>query len=459
MLKNVEIGPGPACVALPLRVASAGADRRENRYCWGYRESGGGAEDAMKGAYCPAFHLTAPGVAAMVPPHSDYLSIDRPAGRGMNRRDWMRLVVPGLCVALLPACIHRSSNARNEAPFTGQAAAPAPGQKPLRLFPNPSQRGFETTQRTGTPAQLTLFASGPAWTPYNIIQHADIAPTQSAASLIGTTAPEADPNVGPAAQGDRFLDLATNKKASTGPEPSPPAAKRESKKPIAEPTNDSKPPESVPPTLITEPPLLAAVRSCWEKRPEEFHESLSQLDSGRRDLLLALIPLTVRIGEGDLARSNPREIAEIVDHLQGLVLMLRPRAALVLDKFCFCRYIRKFGEFQPLADKPAFHPGEMVEVYAEIRNVSSMPHRSNNGDFRTHLHSKIQVRNSAGKVIDSNGWDKPDDTLTPQHDYFQHFRFQIPDEQPGTYTIHLEARDVPTGRKVQQKLEFQIVSP
>jgi hypothetical protein len=216
------------------------------------------------------------------------------------------------------------------------------------------------------------------------------------------------------------------------------------------------PPGKLPATVTDDSLILSAMKSSIDKRPDELRDALSSLDPAQREVLMTLIPLTVRVGEGGLASTDPRDVAVLVDQLQGLLWALRPRAALVMDKFCFCQRIEKFGKFKKLEGKPSFRPGEMVEVYAEIRNVSSQPHRSAQGDFQTHLHSNLQIRSGNDEVLFAKECDKLDETLTPQHDYFQHYRLRIPDARPGTYVLNLEAKDVPTGRRIQQKLEFEV---
>jgi hypothetical protein len=237
-------------------------------------------------------------------------------------------------------------------------------------------------------------------------------------------------------------------------EPSEPAGKM----PLADPLpSKDDAPKKLPESILADSPLVAAVKCLLEKRPDDIRDKLKSLDPAQRDVLMKLLPFTVEVSEGGLASADPHEIAVVVDNLQGLLWALRPRAALVMDKFCFCKQVRNFGKFEPLENNPTFRSGDMVEVYAEIRNVSSQPHQTKQGDFRTHLRSKLEIRDSAGGVIFSWLAGKPDETLTPQHDYFQHYRLRIPEKaRPGKYVLNLEAEDVPTGRKIQQKIDFQV---
>ena len=395
----------------------------------------------------------------------------------MKPRDWMRLIVPGFCVGLLPACFNPAMNAPKNRPFTGQNV-PNYGQPqapPYAMQPAPSYPWKSSWYQQPGP-MLTMYPIGPAFDPsfqfqqfpyiqpptaYNRIDYGPVAnyprhilepnfaaqptPTQQAVAKLDTGVTSVLPS------GD-LLQLTVNNQPSSdsqsgvGPFELPGAAGQE---PAA--------PGKLPPTLIEESPIVDAVKSSVEKRPDGIRDALNSLDPARREILMTLIPLAVRVGEGGLASTDPHDVAVVVDQLQGLLWALRPRAALVMDKFCFCQRIEKFGKFKPLPAKPSFRPGEMVEVYAEFRNISSQPHRTEQGDFRTQLRGKLEIRNSAGGVLLTKECNGLDETLTPQHDYFQHYRLRIPDARPGSYVLNLEAEDVPTGRKVKQKLEFQVI--
>lgn len=389
----------------------------------------------------------------------------------MKPRDWMRLVVPGLCVGMLPACFNPAMKATQSRPFTGQ---PGPkysyGPRPVpgyAAMPQPmySQRQLSywnpqlgAMQPVDPFNQLQTSANDRATSPYLEIRYGPYQPyLQQSPGQWAVNQPQAenpDVNAGSASllPDDPLSNMikenrqASNEEtASIGPLtlPEPPAP-------------DPAAPAKLPPTVTDDSFILTAMKSSMEKRPEALREALRSLDPAQRELLMALIPLTIRVGEGGLTSTDPHDVAVVVDQLQGLLWALRPRAALVMDKFCFCQRIEKFGKFKKLEGKPTFRPGEMVEVYAEIRNVSSQLHRSPQGDFQTHLRSKLQIRNQADEVLFAKECDKPDETLTPQHDYFQHYRLRIPSVRPGTYVLNLEAEDVPTGRKIRQKLEFEV---
>lgn len=398
----------------------------------------------------------------------------------MKPRNWMRLVVPGLCVGMLPACANPTMNAPKAQAFPGQfrpnpetnyGPPQAPGYSSAMANYPPQLNYWNQQPASALPVRPNypyngvsgvgqVFESGRALSPYPTIQYdPSLAPTHSVpeANVKSTLDPSAS---GTAEMNTGSISVLPNDKIlklTVGSEPSP-DAETPTLPPLTLPEapRDSAAPGKLPATLTDESIILDAVKRSLEKRPDDVREALKSLDPAQREILMTLIPLTIRVGEGGLASADPREVALVVDQLEGLLWALRPRAALVMDKFCFCRKIRSFGRIEPLEDKPSFRPGEMVEVYAEIRNVSSQPHRTKQADFQTHLRSKLEIRESAGGVVYVWKCDKTDATLTPQHDYYQHYRLQIPEARPGTYVLNLEAEDVPTGRKVNQKLVFRV---
>lgn len=213
----------------------------------------------------------------------------------------------------------------------------------------------------------------------------------------------------------------------------------------------------LPKEIVEEPWLLGVVRCYLENRPDDAAPQFNRLDETSRQVLMTLVPLTVRASEGRLTEADPKEVGQYVDGLQFVLNQLRPKASLKMDRVCFCRMIRGFGKIEALEANPSFLPGEMADVYLELRNVASRPHRSERGDYRTHLRSRLEIRNRSGERLwGPQDFDKPDDTLTPQHDYYQHYRLQMPNLPPGCYTLHLEVRDVPTGRHASEALEFTV---
>jgi hypothetical protein len=334
----------------------------------------------------------------------------------MRRFAWIRLLLPGLCAGVIPACFSPGASQLL------RSSRATPGD------PVPTANAVQQVARPATPDEHVTRAE--ARSDYE----------RPAVPVVGVSA--------------AGLPLRPRQLPPDKPQPVLLASAQERK---VLPTVTVGVPRKLPKEITEESALLTAMRCFIEKHPKDGAKELSKYDDSTREILMTLMPLTVRVGEDGIEKADPKEIAVVVDQLQGLLWNLRPKAALVMDKCCFCREIRRFGVFEALEARPTFQPGQMVEVYAEVRNVKSHPYRSRRGDYRTHLRSALDIRRPSGEVVwPGQRFDKPDDTLTPQHDYFQHYRLQVPPLDAGPYVLHLEVIDVPTGRTVRRDLEFTI---
>ncbi len=235
-------------------------------------------------------------------------------------------------------------------------------------------------------------------------------------------------------------------------------------------------------TARTEPPPVAALRCLMEKRsPEEARALLDSCDPADREVLRDLLRVTARLGDPDAPRPSPAEMADLVAQMEALARALRPRAALVLDKLCFCRprSIDTFGVYEPFEDGRAFRaggpgmPGEHVQVYAEVRNFTSRPV----GDhFETVLKGKLKIDGGRGQGDDGGSRHKAvefalspctDKSRTPRQDFFVNLHFDVPPGlPPGSYTLWVEVADVtpaPDGsrrppRVARRSLDFRVAA-
>jgi hypothetical protein len=296
----------------------------------------------------------------------------------------------------------------------------------------------------------------PTLAPYGNPTLAPYGPVQEMPSVAvrrPNNAPRQRPTVAEPANDPDTADPAQDPEVMTTPMPAQTTGA--SKKPAL-----TEAPRALPPTVLDEPPILQAMHSYMDKRPDQAVDMLQRYPAENQDALLILLPLTVRMTESSFRDASPQEMAAMVDQLQQLQEMFQPRAALVIDKLCFCRQVHGYGKYETLGETPVFHVQEMVELYAEIRNLTceKAPVRPVCG-YRTHLTSRLEIRDTAGSYV----WKPPvrekrDISQTPQHDYFHHYRFALPDMPPGDYVLTVEVTDVPTGRRVKGKLEFRVRS-
>jgi hypothetical protein len=261
----------------------------------------------------------------------------------------------------------------------------------------------------------------------------------------------------------------------------PQPADQEASEPAVVPTEDDPPPPrptlpDVKVVLATpprpDPPLLTALRALLEKHPsEEVQALLDAYDAGERELLNDVLRLAVRLSDRDLARATPQDVTALLSRLESLERALRPRAALVLEKLCFCSAIDNFGIYTPLDDGHAFRatgpnqPGERVQVYAEVRNFTS---RLVGESFETVLKGTLEIRDTTGNhpPITYDLEPVTDRSRTPRRDFFVNFHFDVPPRLlPGSYTLWVQVKDITPAadgsarapRVARRSLDFRVV--
>ena len=205
-----------------------------------------------------------------------------------------------------------------------------------------------------------------------------------------------------------------------------------------------------PPPLPPESPLVAALRCALQKHPQEAQRLLDKYDKTTRDRLMALMNVTAGIGEENVPKLSPAEMASTLEQLDKLIAELRQRAGLTLDRVCFCRRIDGFGQFEKLPEVHQFQPGsegrpgDRVHVYAELRNFGSRP---NDGMYETTLSSSLRIVDLHNKeVVVLNLGSCVDRCKSRRQDYFLNVQFHVPPKLPaGIYTLHIVVEDQTLG--------------
>jgi hypothetical protein len=212
-----------------------------------------------------------------------------------------------------------------------------------------------------------------------------------------------------------------------------------------------------------EPPLVAALRCCLDKRPADAVSRLAGYDKTNQELLLCVFSLAARLSEG---RLEPQDIAVVLDELNSVMVPLRSQAALTIDKLCFCKRIFTFGIYDPCPPDQRFRPGQMVYIYAEIRNFSirKLERPPGKTTHAVELSSTAVIEDYAGNKV----WpeeivfkrEKPDESRTPRQDYFDNYHFVVPDLPPGAYKLWVQIEDVGTrpSRRARRSLDFYVTN-
>jgi hypothetical protein len=204
-----------------------------------------------------------------------------------------------------------------------------------------------------------------------------------------------------------------------------------------------------------------------EKHRDEATALLQRYGQANRDMLFTLLRLSGHVGEGELERVPPQDLALMLDQLNTLALALRLRAPLALEKVCFCRKIVTFGVYDPLGPLPEFQaetpgrPGERVQVYAEVRNFAS---RAQGLYFETHLAGALEIHNlQRERVYKKSMPPCVDRSRTLRQDYFVVFDFPLPPLPAGSYTLWVQVKDVTPGpggavtpRIARRSLDFRV---
>lgn len=228
--------------------------------------------------------------------------------------------------------------------------------------------------------------------------------------------------------------------------------------------------QTAPPLPPPDEPLVAALRCFLARRPAEALQWIERYEKPNQELLLLLLPAAAWLTRANVDRAPPHEVTTLVDQFDNLGGVLRARAALAIDKMCFCRLIRGYGMFEPFAADHAFRAGsdgqegELMQLYVEVRNFSSRPAGS---AYETCLASRAEIHNEQGELV----WRKdlpvrPDRSQSLRHDYFINYRIPVPPHvAPGKYKLVIEVRDVtgqagkdvPPHRMARRELSVRII--
>jgi hypothetical protein len=239
--------------------------------------------------------------------------------------------------------------------------------------------------------------------------------------------------------------------------PTPPADTASDKPAPAEPA------PAVAAKAADEPPLVAALRCCLDKRPADAVSRLTGYEKTNQELLLCVFSLAARLSEG---RLEPQDIAVVLEELNSVMVPLRSQAALTIDKLCFCKRIFTFGIYDPCPPDQRFRPGQVAYIYAEVRNCSSRKIERAPGKtvYDIELSSTAVIEDYAGNRV----WpeeivfkrEKPDESRTPRQDYFDNYHFVVPDLPPGAYKLWVQIEDVGTrpSRRARRSLDFYVTN-
>jgi hypothetical protein len=360
------------------------------------------------------------------------------------RRGWVVALGAGLFSSLLPGC-HLPQSASGSLPDAPQARVPKStelakadeGHADYAVVPDPPKPVLPGT--SADHATPVASKSGPSNVP--LVAGVPVQPVVRAVGNAQGAMPAGQPETpdleGPVKPRIPIAEV------TVGPVPHP---------------DSEEPSENYGSSKMPEPPLLGALRCYLEKKPREALDHLAKFDKLNQELLICLLPLAVQLAEAE--KPSERQSAMAVEQLESVMYGMRTRAPLLVEKMCLCQSIKAFGVYEEMPECHVFQPGEQLRVYAELRNFSSERHEANGQPavFLTRLSSTAEIRDKDKKSV----WkqplqrDEPDRSQTPRHDYFDHYRFYLPDLRPGWYTLEVTVEDLATHRKARREVDLKV---
>lgn len=334
----------------------------------------------------------------------------------MTRRDWLIMLALGLCAGCARTAVHDADSILFDA-ATGR-----------------------TIMKESASAPPMAAATAPTESPYHPLPPAAAAPSAPAPAPAPSPVPAEMPTIKAA---DYFH-------TPNAEEPTP-----------AKPASLPPPEANAPPTTpaVPEAPVSVALRYMLENKPADAVATLNKYGQPNQDMLMSLLSLCARVSEQGVEKTSPKEIAITIEHLMSLEVALRNRAALVLDKMCFCKWIEKFGVFESLPEGQTFTPGALVQIYVELRNFASEQRAQ---CYETHLASTVKLLDAENKVAAQWGFTdgaRPECSQTLRHDYFINYSLRIPaNVPPGRYKLLLRVDDLPTKRTVEHSLPLDVTA-
>ncbi|HYV39771.1 MAG TPA: hypothetical protein VE988_29045 [Gemmataceae bacterium] len=206
-------------------------------------------------------------------------------------------------------------------------------------------------------------------------------------------------------------------------------------------------------------PMIAALACLLNKQPSQAIEHLQGFDRSTQEVLLRLLPALALLNEKSIDQMNPAESASLQEQVQALLISLRSRTELTIEKMCLCEQIDGYGQYTPLKEGHVFQPREYVRVYVELRNIANTPR---DRYYVTTLNGTVSLQDDKGTpwVHNYRNNEMPILSIEPRSDCYRVYDFVVPALPPGKYTFTLEIVDeTRQPRRVAQKSVEFVVAP
>jgi hypothetical protein len=356
-----------------------------------------------------------------------------------QRASWVLLWAAGLCAGAAPGCAHPGVDLLHgpapEPPGTAVAAAPAEQRTVIPGFtgvrPSFSPPDAKASEAPPGPTVAVATQLPPALPPgQNVLEFKPAQPVLVPQSISDPTPP--------------FQPLPLPMGQHTQP-PSPPSAPSEER-------------------------VVLALKALLEKK-DDFDKAVAYLngfDRHSRDVLMRLLPMVESLHRKGGAPLQTEEVNFLLAQLQLLQPILCAKTDLVIDTLCLCESIDGYGQYTPKRQGYAYKAGivgrqggERVNVYFEVKNLSSVPQGRY---WTTRLNSTLSLRDGEGAVVWSYNYrnrEQPLQSAEPHSDCYRNYYFFVPALPPGKYTLCLEVVDetCQQQRVARKSVEFPVAAP
>ncbi len=206
-------------------------------------------------------------------------------------------------------------------------------------------------------------------------------------------------------------------------------------------------PISTQPPAPPEPPLVVAVRETLAGRPDAAESALKSLPPANQVLARPLLAALAAGASADLARPKAREMHRLEQELDAAQSFVAQRSPLKIVECVLASQIDGLSCYRPLPEGRAYAPGEIAEVYLEVRHAQA---QLVGPEYAVDLRYSLRYADARGQAVpvesdgqshrELTGSHRPPPTRTPQDRAHAPLRVPVP-RAPGDYLLTVEVRD------------------
>jgi hypothetical protein len=204
--------------------------------------------------------------------------------------------------------------------------------------------------------------------------------------------------------------------------------------------------------------LVSALRMLLDKQPDKALAYLERYDRATQEMFIRLLPTLVLLEDKSIEQLSPAEVGTLQDQMQGVLVTLRGRTALTINKLLLCDQFKGFGQVKVKRDY-VFQAGDMMQVYVELCNTDC---ERRDDYYVTVVHGTVAIIDTNGTTVcfwNYKAAEAPLQSCLPRYDCCRNYVVWLPGKMPpGRYFLTIEMADEtrPTRRVTQKSVEFVV---